>query len=68
MRVAIESFIFNFLFLCAVITLDIINIESGRVDSMTTLTTINKSPKMNFAVIKSDLDHDVTHNNAPFNL
>ena len=30
MRVAIESFIFNFLFLCAVITLDIINIESGR--------------------------------------
>ena len=63
MRVAIESFIFNFLFLCAVITLDIINIESGRVDSMTTLTTINKSPK-----IKSDLDHDVTHNNAPFNI
>lgn len=68
MRVAIESFISNFLFLCAVITLDIINIESGRADSMTTLTTINKSPKMNFAVIKSDLDHDVTHNNAPFNI
>lgn len=53
MRVAIESFIFNFLFLCAVyITLDLINIESGRADSMTTLTTINRSPKMNFAVIK----------------
>lgn len=28
--VAIESFIFNFLFLCAVITLDIINTELGR--------------------------------------
>ena len=38
MRVAIESFIFNFLFLCTVITLDIINIESGRADSMTTLS------------------------------
>lgn len=38
MRVALESFTFNFLFLCAVITLDIINIESGRADSMTTLS------------------------------